>query len=1048
MSIPLPLQEAYTVAGAQDALRSALSSALAAQSGVSALNLSSGFSVDQQGIVVPSVSFLDNLVLPSVRAAVQPWLGTDAWTTTRILTTEAYAADNTFQPSPDVAALYVTTGALLPDQVQVQVPATTTPQTTDTTTAETAATDQTQTTATTPLQPPLLPFPSTGPSPLTLVPSITGASGVTPFQGTTQWADWLRTQAAVALHELIQYLQPVLPPIFEEQLQLTQAEQDVLRASAALTEPIVVGLQRVTELMQPAQEAIDAGLVTPLEQVRADLAEVSARVREQVIATLGAASEAIDAGRSVAIAPVVAALDDAQNSLAEVAGLLEATAAEKIANAQELIANAMAETVSSDQAMVDWFQSLIPNPETFIQDIVREVRGQCEDLPVAVAEAVQNGFAGGLNANLNGPIGNSLPDLLGGFLNACGNLTNTAIGGAAVGLLAAVVTGGGAAALELLGGLFNMLVVQGLTAQVLAAALAPNLEVTTQDAFAACPVRVASLTNAATAKRLGVINDAQYTEIARKNGYNDFQAIVETANQRQLLSTGEAISWSVRQQGLADAAGSTTLAPTTASMAQIRDRANNARPLLQEQGYSQQDIDKLLDLAPYVPPVTDLLMFDKKDVFDPVVREQFQLFDEFPEEILPLTRMQGIPDEIVRLYHGASWTSPSNTQMYDMYHRVTDEPLTPDSPPVYVDGQLIGYRLISQEMVDAVFRNNDVLKVFRQPLLSLSERPLTRVDTRRAFILGAIDERQVLKSYIQQGYSPENAKVMLDFNKVEKERSLLTEVGEQRRAVATAFASAYERGVLDESSYSFALTDLGYDPQTAALAVTRSRLERQLVYLRDVLSAVRTRFIKGKIDRDGAIAILSQVGINATEIERNIGVWCYQIGCDDTGTVQEKEREVTKSEILSFYDDGLIGAQTATDRIVSLGYQQADAELSVANAQIKRLRANLKATIKATHDNYLSNTITRLDASNELDAIGVPQETRDIMLDQWDQEREQAEIKRAREAYLSSGDHEQEARGILATIGLPQDEVDRLIELWAAQKAVIDATTPPLVPAA
>ena len=1041
MALPATFSDLYGTQGAQDLLGRSAGWTIGTLSGVSTVNVAGGITIDAQGTIIPGPAYVQNLLPLSIQQAIAPWLGTDAWSVIQQQVNTIVDTQPGAVISPDVVTLYQAAGVQLPVPAEQQVfPPSTIPATGDLTPGAGI-----EPPSPLPAQPPTVdtlqepPLPTV--TPLTQLPPIVGQSGVPTYQPSEQFADWQREMLAVALTEIINNLRPVLPPIFEEQLQLTGVEQDVLRAATSLTEPIVSALEQVTDLLKPAQELIDANILSPLDQVRANLAEYSAAVRGQVVDVLGAVAATIDEGRTVATEPIRIALATAQESLAQVAGLLEATIADQIALANELIAQSLAEGVSSDQALVSWFQSLIPAPETFMQDVIKQVQDSCLNLPATVTESIQTGLAGGLNANLNGALPQTLPDLLTQFMSACGNLKNFAMGGAALGLLGAVVTGGVGAGLELLGGLFNMLMVQGLTSQVLAAVLAPSLDVTTQEAYENCPVRVSSLTNAATALRYGVISQQQYDDVRLKNGYSDLQAMIEVANQRQLLAPQESISWSLRRAGLADAAGNATVSPAIKSITEIRDRAEAARPYLRMQGIDDKDIDKLLDNAPIIPPPSDLLMFDRRDVFDPLVREQFQLFDEFPEDILPLTRMQGLPDEFVKYYHAASWSSPSNTQLYDLYHRVTTEPLTPDSPPVYVNGKLVGYRLIGLDMVDAVFRNNDVLKVFREPLLTLSDRPLTRVDVRRAYTLGAINDDEVLRSYLSQGYSPENAAILLEFAKKERERSNLTEVGEQRRAVAVAFASAYERGIIDQSAYSFALTDLGYQPEIASLAVQRSTLERQLLYLRDVVGAVRTRFLKGKIDREGATAILTQVGIQPTEIERNIDVWCFQIGCDDGQTTQEKEREVTKAEILSFYDDGLIGSETATQRLIDLGYSEADAQLIVANAQIKRLRANLKQTIKVTHDNFLSDTIDLLTASNELDAIGVPQDTRDIMLGQWQQERDQKEIARAREVYLDTGDHEADARAILQLIGLPQDQQDRLVGLWQSQKETIAAAT-------
>jgi hypothetical protein len=330
-----------------------------------------------------------------------------------------------------------------------------------------------------------------------------------------------------------------------------------------------------------------------------------------------------------------------------------------------------------------------------------------------------------------------------------------------------------------------------------------------------------------------------------------------------------------------------------------------------------------------------------------------------------------------------------------------------------------------------------VLLKFREPLLDTAFTPLTRVDTRRAFVMDAIDEREVLRSYLSQGYSERDAEILLDFNRIEKERSKLGETGEARKAVATALANAFESGIITSDDLTWGLGDLGYQNPFLATAVARSTLERQLKRMAAYLGAVRRRFLKGKIDLEGAGDLLEQKGFPAETILEHLDLWCAEVGCEDGESESDKQRDVTKTEIVQMEESGLLQPGEAKERLVGLGYLPGDADLILANAAIRRGRAAVQRGVDRVRNAYVAGTIDPDYALAELDGLGIPQQARDTLLAQWKEQRELQELTRVRGLLVAGNITADQASIELELLGIPPPDVNRMVGRWAAERDLV-----------
>ncbi len=102
------------------------------------------------------------------------------------------------------------------------------------------------------------------------------------------------------------------------------------------------------------------------------------------------------------------------------------------------------------------------------------------------------------------------------------------------------------------------------------------------------------------------------------------------------------------------------------------------------------------------------------------------------------------------------------------------------------------------------------------------------------------------------------------------------------------------------------------------------------------------------------------------------------------------QAEPTKAEVVREYESRVLDLATATRLLRQLGVADAEITTLLQLSDYRVVRSSLTAAMTKTRTLYVGWRIERLEASNELDALGIPAAARDLALATWDQERELA----------------------------------------------------------
>lgn len=299
----------------------------------------------------------------------------------------------------------------------------------------------------------------------------------------------------------------------------------------------------------------------------------------------------------------------------------------------------------------------------------------------------------------------------------------------------------------------------------------------------------------------------------------------------------------------------------------------------------------------FIPPVSDVIRFQVRDVFNPEIVNKYGYDEEFPEAIIKEGSKIGIQEEDLRKYWRAHWELPSLTAAFEMFHRLQDR-----EDDVKTD----------RETISELLKINDVPKYWRDRLLEISYNLPTRVDIRRFYAEGILKDRtEVLKVYKQLGYDPQTAEWLTQL--AEKDREVDT-----KQLTRSLVEEAYNASQINKEQAVKYLQDLGYSKVDADFIISVDEAKLNDKKVNASIKAYQNLFLKGKISLTGLEQQLSSMQLSPERIKAII---------EDTEVkFLDGTKELTKEDTQLLLKSKLIDNIAATRNLLALGYRVEDAE--------------------------------------------------------------------------------------------------------------------------
>lgn len=181
------------------------------------------------------------------------------------------------------------------------------------------------------------------------------------------------------------------------------------------------------------------------------------------------------------------------------------------------------------------------------------------------------------------------------------------------------------------------------------------------------------------------------------------------------------------------------------------------------------------ELAYQIPPVADIITMAVREAFTPDIAARFGQYQDLPPEFVDWVGKKGLSREWAERYWAAHWSLPSVQQGFEMLHR----------------------GIIGTKDINMLMRALDIMPYWRNKLIEMAYRPLTRVDVRRMYALGVLDVSGINKAYRDIGYNEYNADLMTNFT-IKYTEAIETRKRESQERAAQKEQEAKEKAALKE----------------------------------------------------------------------------------------------------------------------------------------------------------------------------------------------------------------------------------------------------------
>jgi len=313
---------------------------------------------------------------------------------------------------------------------------------------------------------------------------------------------------------------------------------------------------------------------------------------------------------------------------------------------------------------------------------------------------------------------------------------------------------------------------------------------------------------------------------------------------------------------------------------------------LQQRGLRDEDIYILKQVSLALPGIGDLIRMMVRDVFNEAVVKRYGYDEEYPAEIEKWLKMQGMDPSWGRAYWRAHWELPSPTMAIEMVRR----------------------GIIGVDDFDTLLKIADYPRFWRERMRELIFEVPTRVDVRRMYDLGVVDEKYVYETYRKLGYRDEDAKALTEF-------TILDTISEERSKLRTQLLYAFEDGLITEAELREGLRALKYNDSAIDVIVKAKKYELERDLLKAYEDAIKVEYMEGKIDESTAISKLAHLGVTTEAINRIVTQWRAE--------KLKKHRRLTLTQLKELWRKRLINETRLLQELREMGYTKDDAELLV-----------------------------------------------------------------------------------------------------------------------
>ena len=379
------------------------------------------------------------------------------------------------------------------------------------------------------------------------------------------------------------------------------------------------------------------------------------------------------------------------------------------------------------------------------------------------------------------------------------------------------------------------------------------------------PNKIAGVAELVEMRKRGVITESDYISTCRKNGYDTEVSEQVFKMSEHLLNAQEYITLGRRDE-LGD---------------------DWIRTKLKGLGYKEDEIDNLIRVSEFYPSPIDLVRFAVREVYTGEVIAKFGMSEGLPPEFMAEAAKVGLSEEQAKNYWMAHWELPSAGMGYAMLQR----------------------GIIDKETLQLLMKSLDVMPYWQEKLIELSYKPLTRVDVRRMYRTGTLDEAGLKKAYMDTGYNEENAMKLVDFTvKFENQDA----VGLTRSSVIKAFKDDL---IVVAQLRSF-LESFGYSDNVVSFWINMAEFEKVQSDLKDASNELTAQYSLGTLDDTSLVTKLRELDVPDTYVQR--------VTKSAVSNKSGKIKLPSKGDLYDWLKLEVIDEKEFSDYLRQMGYKEVD----------------------------------------------------------------------------------------------------------------------------
>jgi len=307
-------------------------------------------------------------------------------------------------------------------------------------------------------------------------------------------------------------------------------------------------------------------------------------------------------------------------------------------------------------------------------------------------------------------------------------------------------------------------------------------------------------------------------------------------------------------------------------------------PRLRKIGIHPDYFDVYKTLAYPIPPVADIITMAVREAFTPAIAKKFGQYEDFPPDFEKYAGMKGLSKEWAERYWAAHWSLPSPTQGYEMLHR----------------------GVINQDELFMLMKALDIMPFWRDKLMDISYRRLTRVDIRRMYKAGVLTEAEVYENYLEHGYNKVNAQRMTNF-------TVQWATPAHASITRSDILTAYKNRMITRDEASDLLADMGETYFHRDFMLKAVDYKKGLELIENKIKGIRNLYKRQVYDANKTIDELSKLDLPTQEIEDLMQQWYYEIKADPP-------QLWTTAQTLSFIKKELITKDRGIIELKAIGY--------------------------------------------------------------------------------------------------------------------------------